>query len=327
MSEAARPALVEGLDTISEHVSSRVPISTVDASAGDIRRSLEGKRFDTAAAVAVCDDGVLRGLIGTEELLAAPDGRPASEIMDEAPPIVAPGLDQEAAAWSAVQHEKAILAVIDGAGRFLGLVPPHRLLSVLLHEHDEDMARLGGFLHDASAARATSRESLLRRYWHRIPWLLIGLAGALVAASLVGSFERQLEANVMIAYFIPGIVYMADAVGTQTETIIVRGLSVGVSIREVVRRELLTGLLVGTTLSLLFFPIALVWWRDVDLVIATSLALLMASSIATVVAMILPWLIHRLGGDPAFGSGPLATVLQDLLSVLIYFVAILLIVG
>lgn len=326
MSEAVRPSVQEGLDTISEHVSSRVPISTVDASAGDIRRSLEGRRFDTAAAVAVCDDGVLRGLIGTEDLLAAPDGSLASEIMDEAPPVVSPGVDQEAAAWTAVQRGEPILAVVDDAGRFLGLVPPHRLLSVLLREHDEDMARLGGFLHDASAARATSRESLLKRYWHRLPWLLIGLAGALIAATLVGSFERQLEANVMIAYFIPGIVYMADAVGTQTETIIVRGLSVGVSIREVVRRELLTGLLVGITLSLVFFPIALVWWRDADLVIATSLSLLMASSIATVVAMILPWLIHRLGGDPAFGSGPLATVLQDLLSVLIYFVAILLIV-
>jgi magnesium transporter len=326
MSEAMRPSVPEGSDTISEHVSSRVPVSTVDASAGDIRRSLEGRRFDTAAAVAVCDDGVLRGLIGTEELLEAPDGSLASEIMDEAPPVVAPGVDQEAAAWTAVQRGEAILAVVDDAGRFLGLVPPHRLLSVLLREHDEDMARLGGFLHDASAARATSRESLLKRYWHRLPWLLIGLAGALLAATLVGSFERQLEANVMIAYFIPGIVYMADAVGTQTETIIVRGLSVGVSIREVVRRELLTGLLVGATLSLVFFPIALVWWHDADLVIATSLALLMASSIATVVAMILPWLIHRLGGDPAFGSGPLATVLQDLLSVLIYLVAVLLIV-
>jgi magnesium transporter len=326
MSEAMRPSVQEGSDTISEHVSSRVPVSTVDASAGDIRRSLEGRRFDTAAAVAVCDDGVLRGLIGTEELLEAPDGSLASEIMDEAPPVVAPGVDQEAAAWTAVQRGEAILAVVDDAGRFLGLVPPHRLLSVLLREHDEDMARLGGFLHDASAARATSRESLLKRYWHRLPWLLIGLAGALLAATLVGSFERQLEANVMIAYFIPGIVYMADAVGTQTETIIVRGLSVGVSIREVVRRELLTGLLVGATLSLVFFPIALVWWHDADLVIATSLALQMASSIATVVAMILPWLIHRLGGDPAFGSGPLATVLQDLLSVLIYLVAVLLIV-
>jgi magnesium transporter len=326
MSEAAM-ASEAASDTIAGHVSSRVPIATPDASVRDIRRSLIGGRFDTAAAVAVCDEGVLRGLISNEKLLASPDGNRASEIMDAAPPAVTPGVDQERAAWIAVEREEAILAVVDDAGRFLGLVPPYRLLTVLLREHDEDMARLGGFLHDATTARAASRESLLRRYRHRLPWLLIGLAGALIATAIVGSFERQLEANVMIAYFIPGIVYMADAVGTQTETILVRGLSVGVSIREVVRRELLTGLLVGVTLSLLFFPVALLWWHETDLVIATSLALLMACSIATVVAMILPWLIHRLGGDPAFGSGPLATVLQDLGSVLIYFATVLLIVG
>jgi magnesium transporter len=223
----------------------------------------------------------------------------------------------------AVRRGEATLAVVNEAGRFRGFVPPHRLVAVLLEEHEEDMARIGGFLQDASSARLASRERILRRYWHRLPWLLIGLAGALLASVIVGSFERQLSANVMIAYFIPGIVYMADAVGTQTETLVVRGLSVGVSIREVVRRELLTGLLVGVTLAALFLPVALWLWGDPELVVGTSIALLFACSIATIVAMSLPWLIHRLGWDPAFGTGPLATVIQDLLSVLIYFVVVL----
>lgn len=327
MSEGEIPEAERRLETISQYVSSRVPIVAPDTPVREIRQSLEGRRFDTAAAVAVCDDGLLRGVIRNEDLVAAPDGVRASEIMDDSPPVVAPGADQEAAALKAVQHGDATLAVVDDTGRFRGLVPPHRLLSVLLHEHDEDMARFGGFLHDASAARTASRESLLRRYWHRLPWLLIGLAGAFLAAGIVGSFEKQLEENVVIAFFIPGIVYMADAVGTQTETIVVRGLSVGVSIGEVLRRELLTGLLVGTTLSVLFFPVALWRWHDTDLVIAIALALLAACSIATLVAMILPWTFHHLGKDPAFGSGPLATVVQDLLSVLIYFAIVLLIVG
>ena len=226
-----------------------------------------------------------------------------------------------------MRRGEATLAVVDEAGRFQGFVPPHRLVAVLLEEHEEDMARIGGFLKDASSAQLASRERILRRYWHRLPWLLIGLAGALLASVIVGSFERQLSANVMIAYFIPGIVYMADAVGTQTETLIVRGLSVGVSIREVVRRELLTGLLVGVTLAVLFLPVALWWWGDTELVVGTSIALLFACSIATIVAMFLPWLIHRLGWDPAFGTGPLATVIQDLLSVVIYFMVVFALVG
>ena len=326
MSHGGTDTYTDRIDIAATHATPNVPVVSPDTTVNAIRGSLIGMRFDTAAAVAVCEDAVLRGVIRMEALLAVPDDALARDVMDAAPPVVAPGTDQEHPAWTAVLHGEAILAVVDRGGRFQGFVPPHRLVAVLLAEHDEDMARLGGFLKDASSAQAASRESLVRRYLHRMPWLLIGLLGALLASGIVGSFERQLSANVMIAFFIPGIVYMADAVGTQTETLVVRGLSVGVSIREVVRRELLTGILVGVTLGVLFIPVALAWWSDAELVIATSIALFAACSIATVVAMSLPWLIHRLGGDPAFGSGPLATVIQDLLSVLIYFVVVFLIV-
>jgi magnesium transporter len=146
----------------------------------------------------------------------------------------------------------------------------------------------------------------------------VGLAGALVAAWIVGSFEERLQGNVALAFFIPGIVYMADAVGTQTETLVIRGLSVGVPIGEVVRRELLTGLFVGLALSATFLPLAWLGWEG-DVAVAAALALFAASSTATLVAMVLPWLFSRLGRDPAFGSGPLATVIQDLASILIYF--------
>ena len=80
-----------------------------------------------------------------------------------------------------------------------------------------------------------------RRIWHRLPWLLVGLFGAMLSAVVVAAFETQLERNVLIAFFVPAVVYMADAVGTQTETLVVRGLSVGVPIGEVLKRELITG--------------------------------------------------------------------------------------
>jgi magnesium transporter len=96
------------------------------------------------------------------------------------------------------------------------------------------MARLGGFLQDMSSARGASQENVIRRFWHRLPWRLVGLLGALISAHLVGAFEAQLQDNVALAFFIPGIVYLADAVGTQTETLVIRGLSVGVGIGQVV---------------------------------------------------------------------------------------------
>jgi magnesium transporter len=123
----------------------------------------------------------------------------------------------------------------------------------------------------------------------------------------------------MLAFFIPGIVYLADAVGTQTETVVVRGFSVGVGVDRVSWREVTTGLLVGATLALVFYPLALWRWGNPEVALAVALALMAATATATLVAMALPWLLQRLGADPAFGSGPLATVIQDLLSILIYF--------
>jgi magnesium transporter len=120
-------------------------------------------------------------------------------------------------------------------GEFVGLVPPHRIVAVLLTEHDEDVARLGGCLASTENARQAAEEDVGRRLWHRLPWLLVGLAGAMASAAIVGAFEEQLEDNVLLAVFVPGVVYMADAVGTQTEALVIRGLSVGVSIRAILR--------------------------------------------------------------------------------------------
>ena len=117
----------------------------------------------------------------------------------------------------------------------------------------------------------------------------------------------------------PGIVYMADAVGTQTETIIIRGLSVGVPIRKMIWREILAGLAIGFVLAVISSLLIWLQWGDRTVVLIVSLSLFSASAVSTVIAMILPWIFNLLGKDPAFGSGPLATVIQDLLSLLIYF--------
>jgi magnesium transporter len=173
---------------------------------------------------------------------------------------------------------------------------------------------------EQAEARSASLEGVTRRFQHRMPWLVMGLAGAFFTADIVGMFEELLRHKVILAFFLPGIVYLADAVGTQTETVIIRGLSLGVSLRQMAGRELVAGCLIGLALSVTFFPVAYWRWGEGNVALAVSLSLLAACSMATLVAMALPWIFHRFGKDPAFGSGPLATVIQDLLSILIYFV-------
>jgi magnesium transporter len=281
--------------------------------------SLRGKHFDSASVVAVCEDHRLVGLAPIERLFAAPPDSTLSDVMDSSPPMVRPDTNQEHAAWRAVRHGEPGLAVVDATGRFRGLVIGHRLLGVLLARHDRDVALRGGFLGSAAAARTAATERVGRRLWHRLPWLLIGLAGAAASALLVGSFEQQLEQQVLLAYFVPGVVYIADAVGTQTEALVIRGLSVGVGIGRIAVRELVTGVLVGLVLAVLVLPAVLLGWGDPNVAVAVAVALFSAASVATMIAMVLPWAIHKLGMDPAYGAGPLATVIQDLVSIAIYF--------
>jgi magnesium transporter len=305
-------------ETAASHVTIEVPIVSPDTTAEDIHQELRRRRFESVDDVAVCESGKLVGLIRIEDALAAPPDAIAKNLMDKDPPAVHPGEDQEVAAWKAVQHREGSLAVVDDEGAFVGLIPPPALIGIFLHEHEEDMARLGGYLRGTSAARTASEEPILRRFWHKMPWLVLGLFGALISADIVGAFEGRLEENVMIAFFLPGIVYLADAVGTQTETVVVRGLSVGVEVKRFAVKEILTGFLVGAALAAAFLPIGLLRWGDSDIALAVCLSLLAACSVATIVAMTLPALLQALGRDPAFGSGPLATVIQDVLSIVIY---------
>lgn len=305
-------------DAIAAHLVRRVPRAAPGETAGDVRSRLVGVLYESAADVAVCDGDRLIGLLTVERLLAATPDEQVADLMDDDPPVVAPGVDRERAAWKAADHGEGSLAVVESDGTFVGLVPPSGLLEILLAEHDEDVARLSGFLHDVTSARRASEEPVATRLRHRLPWLLVGLAGALLAAVVVGLFERDLEAHVAVAFFVPGIVYLADAVGTQTEALVIRGLSIGIPVRRIVRLEVITGLLVGLLLATAFLPIGIAGW-DTDVALAVAIALFAACSTATLAAMALPWLLARSGADPAFGSGPLATVVQDLLSLLIYF--------
>ncbi len=302
-----------------EHASTRVPIAQPSSTAGQVRRLMIGQRYDCATHVVVCEGERFVGIVGIEELLAAPDGAVVSDLMNRNPPSVAPGVDQEIAAWRAVHRGESALSVVDGEGRFVGLIPSHRLLAVLLQEHDEDLARVAGFLKWSSTARRTSEEPVRLRFRHRLPWLLGGLAGALLAADIVGWFESRLQEKLILAFFVPSIVYLSDAVGTQTETVVIRGLSVGVRIGGIMVRELWAGVGIGLTLASVAFPVVLWRWGAADVALVLGLSIFATCSIATVVAMALPWIFDRFDMDPAFGSGPLATVIQYLLSIVIYF--------
>ena len=121
--------------------------------------------------------------------------------------------------------------------------------------------------------------------------------------------------------------YLADAIGTQSEAIAVRGLSLSHSrLGRLVGGEVRTGLIIGLVLGAITVPAVWIGFGDGRLAIAVALALFFAGGVATSIGLLLPWVLGLLGSDPAHGSGPLATILQDVLSLLIYFTVVQLIV-
>lgn len=310
------------------HATLGVPTATSDQTAAEARDALAGRSFESVRELVVLDaTGTAVGLVALEDLLVAPADRRLAEAMRRELPTVTFATDEEIAAHALVESGAGCLVVTAADGRFGGLILPEQMLPVLLAEHDRDLARLGGSLPGPRQARGAAQEPVARRLWHRLPWLLLGLLGAMASAVLMGAFDERLEANVLIALFVPAIVYMAGAVGTQTETLLIRALAVGVSIRAIAVRELLTGVVIGVAIGVTFFAFAAVGWGDTEVALAVGLALVASCTIATGVAMLLPALFVRFSIDPAFGSGPLATVIQDLLSILAYFAVVIAIAG
>lgn len=308
-------------ETASRHLTASVPVAKPEGTVGEARAGLAGRQFDCAEALYLVDpDGRLAGVVPLPELLAAPGDRPLAEIADPEVAASHPDDDQEMVANLAIRQGLSAVPVVDDAGRFLGVVPPLAMIDILRREHLEDISRLAGIRHETAQALEALEAAPIVRMRHRLPWLLVGLAGSVAAAFVVSRFAGTLERNVVLAFFIPGIVYLADAIGTQTEAIVVRGLSMSrTPLRILLAGEFWTGLLIGCVLGAVsLFGVGMVF-RDLRLASAIAVTLVAASTVATSVGLAFPWLLHARGKDPAFGSGPLATIVQDVLSLVIYF--------
>ena len=215
------------------------------------------------------------------------------------------------------------MPVVDRGGRLLGAVPPLALLHILRHEHVEDLHRLTGIRRETKHARAALEAPPALRARHRLPWLLAGLVGSTLSAILMSRFETLLEAQIAVTFFIPGIVYLADAIGTQTEAIAVRGMSLTETpLGRMIWSEVKTGTLIGAILASLAFVGVVVALRNVRLALAVGASILAAGMTAATVEIGFPALLAGLKKDPALGSGPMATIVQDIFSLLIYFAAV-----
>jgi magnesium transporter len=155
---------------------------------------------------------------------------------------------------------------------------------------------------------------------HRLPWLIIGLMGGLLLTYVSSKFESLLTENIGLAFFIPVIVYMASAVGTQTDTVYIRNLDkkrTHFSIYLV--KEFTLGVFLGIVFGTITGSVAYLFFNSADLAFSIGLSMASTMAIAPIVALIVPTVLKRVHKDPAVGTGPFVTVIQDFLSLFIYF--------
>jgi magnesium transporter len=308
------------LRVVSAYVDAAVPTGGPDDTAGAIRALIATPGFVAVDPVFVLGPGrSLLGAVRLTTLLAAAEETPLAALAEPAWPRVPVTSGCEQAASLAIREGVPALAVLDQAGAFLGALTATAVMAILRDEHLEDLHHMVGILGRSEEARAALTAPPHRRVLYRLPWLLVGLAGSAAATALMAGAEAQLSAHIAVAFFIPAIVYLADAIGTQAEAVAVRGLSLANGgPLGLLLGEIGTGALLGLTLAVLSFLGVWTVFADPRLALAVAAALAAAGTIATGVGFLLPWTFQRAGLDPALGSGPVATVVQDVLSLAVY---------
>ncbi|QKV18507.1 magnesium transporter [Oricola thermophila] len=307
-------------ETAAMHMVREIPVARADTTVDTVMASLRGRKFECADTVFVTDDdGRLEGIVRINDLFAD-SAYLIGDIMEEVHEAVRPDDDQEDIAVLAMELDMIAVPVVDDDGRLLGAVPPEALLRILRAEHMEDLQRLAGINPARPGSEVGIDAPLGNRIRRRLPWLVFGLFASSLITIVMAGFEHSLSANVAVAFFVPAIVYIAGAIGTQAVSVAVRGLlDDDVRIGKLLRGELVVGAGIGAVLGLIAAMLVMASFGDHRLAAAVGLAVLGGGVVSAVVGFGLPWAFTRFGADPALGSGPVCTIIQDVSSLLIYF--------
>ena len=244
-----------------------------------------------------------------------------NEIMVKRVHSVRPETDQEEVAKIVAQYNYLAVPVIDDYDILLGIVTVDDVVDVIREEATEDFLQMAGAGKD--------REILLKSSWEnakaRFPWLFASWMGGIIAAIVIGVYEPMLNNTMALAAFIPIIIGMGGNIGTQSSTIIVRGMATGRidtgGELKVLLKELQVGFILGLLYGVLLGLFAKFKFIDADPLLGLVVGLSICSSmiIAVTVGSTIPLLLRKLDIDPAIATGPFVTTSIDILGVLLYF--------
>lgn len=294
-------------------------------------RQVERTR-ETVYAIYVLDP-VTRRLIGAVTLRRLISGEPDDNIMtvaaSSAPITTSPLIDREDVARLITKYDLLAVPVLDKAGHVLGIVTVDDIIDAIIEENTEDVQKFGGMAATDEPYMQIGMGAMLKK---RGGWLGLLFLSEMLTASVMQHFEGELEKAIVLTLFIPLIMSSGGNSGSQATSLLIRALA----LREVklsdwwrvAVRELPTGLILGAALGIIGFARVLIWqkfgiydygehWLLVGATVAG--ALIGVVSFGSVVGSMLPFVLQKVGFDPASASAPFVATLVDVTGLMIYF--------
>jgi magnesium transporter len=275
-------------------------------------------------------DQTLVGVVSFRELFAAQPQKVVRELMSTDLLTARDDMDQEELSRLFAESDLQAIPVVDAQGRMKGIVTVDDIVDVIQEEATEDIQKIGGTSALEAPYLETGFAEMVRK---RVTWLAVLFVGEMLTATAMSRFEGELSRAVVLAVFIPLIISSGGNSGSQASTLVIRAMALGeVKLGDwwrVIRRELFQGLAMGALLGMIGL-VRVVGWEAVFHSYgahATKIALTVALSVVGVVTFgtlagsMLPFLLRRVGLDPASASAPFVATLVDVTGIVIYFSA------
>ncbi|MFH2091192.1 MAG: magnesium transporter [Pseudomonadota bacterium] len=296
-----------------------------DVGAKQVIEALQNKYLDVEMPfyIYVVDEyGKLVGVSSLRQLVVVHPDLPLKDFMAKDIVSVKPYTDREEVASLVSRYDYLAIPVVDDDNRMVGLVTVDDVIDILHEAATEDILKMAGV-----GDEYIETQTILRGTRIRLPWLFASFLGGVAAFFIISGFEENLTRFTSLAAFIPVIMGMGGNIGTQSSTIVVRGIATGRidirDFRQVVVKEFSVGLILGVVYGVFIGIIAKFTFAaelfSMELAFAVGLAIITSMTVAALVGSMVPLILERLHIDPAVATGPFVTTSIDIVSVYCYF--------
>lgn len=301
-----------------EYISLRKEMTVADAI---LKIRQVGINKETIYTCYVTEKKRLIGMVDVKDLLTAGESRLIGDIMDENVLYARTLDDQEYVANMINKYGLVAIPIIDHENCLVGIVTVDDAMLVLQDETTEDISIMAGVSPNEDSYFETS---VLQQVKNRTPWLMLLMLSATVTGEILGYYENAMAAMPVLITFIPMLMGTGGNCGSQSSTLIIRGLAVGEiefsDIFKVVFKEIRVALLVGTLLAVVNgIRICIMYDRNLMLAAALGVTMIAVVTMAKCIGCILPLIAKKIGLDPAIMAAPLITTILDTCTILVYF--------